>query len=167
MGRKIILILSILCLITAIGLLIWTATGMNTDIFSFLDGKKTTTCTRQYSENGNNITDVMKITYNKNVLKVEDTNKTIYKDANTAEISYQFSQLLINAFNGIDGINVNYTKDNDNTITFTYTFDYQQLNEEQLKTLAENNLLEDSYYSKKNITFDEFKNQYLTDYICE
>ena len=145
MGRTIILILSIISLIASIAILIWAVTGMNTDIFDFISKEKTTTCTRQYidTETGNEITDIMKITYKKDVLNVENINTTIYKDATTAEMSYQFSKLFLGIFNGIDGMNVSYTKNNENTVSYTLTIDYQQLDEEQLKTLSEDELYKD------------------------
>ena len=167
MGRKIILIVSILLIVVSLSGLTCVALGV--DVLDLLSFEKTTTCTKEYNdEEGNQVKDTMYITYNKNVLKIENTNITSYKDNSMVDFTLSFGQLFSQAFNQIDGLNANYKKIDNNTIKYVLKVDFQNLNEVKLRELFDNFESDGkAFYSEKNITFEEFKKQSLNDYVCE
>lgn len=145
-----------------IGLIVLFASGCESD-----GSSGTLSCTKNYSEDGNQITDTMLVTYENNtVTSVENTNVTEYADASMVDMTVSFGQLFATSLNEVDGFNVSYSKENDNTVKYTMSVNYDELNIDALKEKFGNDFDEDSFYSSKNISIDDFKAENLSDYTC-
>ena len=167
MGRKIILIISILLIVISLSGLTCVALGV--DVLDLLSFEKTTTCTKEYTdEEGNHVKDTMIVTYGNKVVKVKNTNTTIYNDTTAIDFVYGFGQLFAQGFSNIEGMNVEYLKEGNNAIKMIMEVDYEKLNLSRLKdVMNEFETDSNSFYATTDITFEEFKKQSLNDYVCE
>ena len=159
-------------LIITIVFLVLVVTGCDTksNIGSkILNSKKNMTCTKEITdEDGYTSTETIEITYNDSkVLKAKSTEIT-ETDPNYIEIQLGFGKAFAEAFNEIDGIEVNYSKVDDNKIKLTMEIEYEKIKPEQIKdVLGDLYSEEDSFYKKSDYTIEEFKTENLNDYICE
>lgn len=131
-------------------------------------GPKTLSCEKVTTdENGYKTTDTINVTYeNDKVTKVENINLS-EMDASTVDATISFASLFATAFNEVNGMHVEYSKENDTTVKYVMTVDYNELDLDSLKETFGDSLDEDSFYSSKDITIDEFKEKNLADYTCK
>lgn len=118
-------------------------------------------------EDGYKVTDTINVTYKNNkVTNVENINLT-EMDPSTVDMTISFANLFTSALNEVSGMNVQYSKENDTTVKYIMTVDYNELDIDALKETFGDDFDEESFYSSKNITIDEFKEKNLTDYTCQ
>ena len=137
------------------------------NIFNFNKNSGTLTCTKTYTEDGNQINDTMVVIYENNtVISVENSNVTEYADASMVDMTVSFGQLFATSLNEVDGFNISYSKENENTVKYIMSVNYDELNIDALKEKFGDDFDEDSFYSSKNISIDDFKAENLSDYTC-
>lgn len=153
-----------------VSILLLTGCGNNND----LNNDKTNTnngnlnCTRTYVEDGDNVTDVMVINYKNNIVTyVENTVTTKYSDTSYIDMVLGFGQMFATGLSEIDGFEMAYEKENDNTIKVITKVDYNKLDITKLKDTFGEDFDENSYYSNTNMSINEYKSNYLTEYSCK
>lgn len=151
--RGLLVVMGVLCLFAVTGC------GNNSGSLSC---EKVTT-----DEEGYKTTDTINVTYENNkVTKVENINLS-EMDPAAVDMTISFANLFTSALNEVNGMNVEYSKENDSTVKYIMTVDYKELDIDALKEAFGEDFDEESFYSSKNITIDEFKEKNLTDYTCK
>lgn len=129
---------------------------------------KTLTCTKtETDEDGYKTNDTMEITYKNNkLLKVKEINES-ETASNMINLIYNFGTIFAKAFNTIDGLNAEYTKEDNNVIKFIIEVDYTKLDVVKLKEALGDMYNEEAntIYSTNDITLDEFKSKSLDIYL--
>lgn len=124
-------------------------------------------CTKVETEDGKNIDDTMVVTYKDNkVTKVENTNVT-EMDASMVDLTVSFGTAFASKLNELNGFNVNYSKIDDTKVKYVITVNFEELDVEQLKSTFGEDFDEESFYSSKDVSLDNFKENNLSDYTCE
>lgn len=137
------------------------------NIFNFNKNSGTLTCTKTYTEDGNQINDTMVVTYKNNkVTNVENTNITEYTDISMVDMTVSFGQLFATSLNEVDGFNVSYSKESDSKVKYIMNVNYDELNIDSLKEKFGDEFDEDAFFASKNISLDDFKSKNLNDYTC-
>ncbi len=127
----------------------------------------TLTCTKTETKDGNNIEDTMIVTYKNNkVIKVEETNIT-EMDKDMVDMTVSFGTAFSSQLNEVKGFNAVYSKESDTKVKYVITVNYEELDLEQLKSKFETDFKEVSFYSSKDMTLDNFKENNLSDYTCK
>ena len=127
----------------------------------------TLNCTKtETDEEGYKTTETMVVTaINDKVSKVEQTSiQEMEKDLVDSTIS--FGQTFSSTFNEIDGINMTYSKESETSIKMAISVDFAKLDMDKLKDVFGSDVTDDSFYSSKNISLEEFKNENLEGYTC-
>lgn len=132
--------------------------------------KKTMACTKEeIDEDGYKTNETVVITYNKTkVLKVKSTNIT-ETDPEFIDFTLGFTRIFIEKFNEVEGIDAVYKKVDDNKLQLNMEIDYNRIDLEQMeKVLSElGDADEKSFYSSKDVTIEQFQEDYLEDYNCD
>lgn len=125
------------------------------------------TCAKtETDEDGYNTTDTMVI-ISKNGKVTKATETTISEmDKNMIDITLSFGEEFTKEFNEIVGMDATYSKESDNSIKYVITIDYTKLDVKKLKENFKNDFNENSFYSAKDKTIEEFKKENLSDYVC-
>lgn len=130
----------------------------------------TKTCVKEEKDDsGYKTTDTMKITYkNKKVTKVEDTN-IAETDPEYIDLAISFGQLVIPTFNDLKGFEASMTKEGDNKIKTYISVDFSKVDEKEIKEKLDGMMGEDddSFYSNKDITIDDFIKENADGYTCK
>jgi hypothetical protein len=123
-------------------------------------------------DDGYKTTDELIVTYKDDkVIKVEDTN-IAETDSDYIDFTLSFGQLFAQAFNQIDGMQVEYSKVDDDKIKYVMSVDYTILDVEALNDLisdmdTSSESTNDLFYSQKDISINDFRSNYLNEYTCE
>ena len=137
---------------------------------SIFDTKKTMSCVKEeFDSDGYKTISNYLITYtSKKVTKV-DTEQIMEMDPEIIDWVYSFGYDLIENMNLLDGIEASYTKSGYNTITMKLSAEYDKIDQEQIKEVlgALNDGEVDNFYTRTNITIDEFVSEYLEGYTCK
>ena len=146
-----------------------TKTSSKNNIINKILGEKTLTCSKtETDEDGYETIDDMVITYKNNkVTKVKETN-TSKMDSSYIELTLSFGIVFAEAFNTIDGLNVEYSKISDDTLQFVMEVDYSKINADNIKEVL-GDLYDDSQdtiYMANNLSLDKFKKDNLDGYTC-
>lgn len=144
----------------------------NNNIIDTIKGKKTMVCTKsETDENGMTSKYTVKLTYKNSIVKEYESTSIIETDSNYIDISISFSKLFTDKFSEFDGITMTTKKLSDTTYELYSKIVYDDINEEQLKTylasLEDDDSTDYSIYKKQSINIDEYKNEFLNDFICE
>lgn len=131
--------------------------------------EKTSTlnCTKtETDDDGYKTTETIVVTSkNDKVSKVEQTSIQ-EMDADLVDTTISFGETFSSAFNDIDGMDMTYSKESDNSIKTTMSVDFAKLDMEKLKEAFGSDLTDDSFYSSKDMTLEEFKKENLDGYTC-
>ena len=142
--------------------------GDNKDTSSSKNG--TLTCTKEETDDdGLKTTELMEITYkNKKVTNVKATS-TAEVDPEYIDMTLSFGELFAQAFEEIDGMSAEFTKDGDNKVKTVMEVDFTKLDPDAIKeALGDSFSGEDSeMFTKTDITIDEFKEENLEGYTCK
>lgn len=153
--RILFIAMGALCLFTVTGC------GNNSDT-----GKLSCTKTST-DEDGYEVTDTMNVSYEKNKVTTVENINISEMDANYIDMTISFGNTFASALNEINGFNATYSKEDDTHVKYVVTVDYTKLDTEALKNVFGDNFDAESFYSSKDITIDEFKEQNLKDYTCK
>ncbi|MBR4830238.1 MAG: hypothetical protein IKZ96_00510 [Bacilli bacterium] len=162
-GLLFLIVLSVF-LITGCG----STKGEPTKKKSLFDTKKTMTCTKEeVDEDGYKTSSTYKITYtSKKVTKV-DSDSIMEMDSETIDWVYTFGQAIATELDKLDGITASYTKIDSNKIEMKLIAVYDKIDPEQVKE-ALGGLSDDTdFYTKTDITVDEFIKQNLEGFTCK
>ena len=77
-----------------------------------------------------------------------------------------FGETFSSAFNEIDGMDMKYSKESETSIKLTMSVDFAKLDMDKLKEAFGSDLTDESFYSAKDKTVEEFKNENLEGYTC-
>lgn len=127
----------------------------------------TLNCTKtETDEEGYKITETMVVTAkNDKISKVEQTSiQEMEKDLVDSTIS--LGQTFSSTFNEIDGMNMTYSKESETSIKMAISVDFSKLDVNKLKEKFGSDLTDESFYSAKDMTVEEFKNENLEGYTC-
>lgn len=132
------------------------------------DVSGTLTCTKTETDEDNLKTESTMIINHKNnvVTKVEETSIQEVEES-YLDFTLLFSNGLAEKLNAVDGINANFSKEDNNKIKSVMSVDYEKLNVEDLKTSLGELFNEDTFYSSKSKTLEEFKTNNLAGYECK
>ncbi len=132
------------------------------------DTPKALTCSKvETSEDGYKTTDTIKVNSKDNkVTKVEETTIT-EMNPEMVEMTVSLGESFISTFNDINGFNASYVKESENSVKYTLSIDYEKLNIDELKEKFGEDFDNNSFYTSKDITVEEFKTQNLEGYTCE
>jgi len=126
----------------------------------------TMTCTKEGLEGGLTKKETMEIIYDEEkVLQARSTQVTEIEE-NFLDLTLTFGSLYENIFKGVEGIEVEYQKIDDTHIECVTNVDYNKLNLDELKQNLGVEYDENSFYAKKEIDIEEFKNKNLEGYTC-
>lgn len=155
-----------LVMIFVIALLL-TGCGNGGSILGGNSGTKTCTNTTT-DEDGYQTTDTMVITYKNNkVTKVEDTNIS-ETDPDYIDFTLNFGQAFADKLSELKGFDVKYSKEGNNQIKMYMNVDFTKIDINNIKeTLGEMYSEEESFYSKSDITIDDFISNNLEGYTCK
>lgn len=129
----------------------------------------TKTCTKtSVDEDGYNTTDTMVITYKKDkVTVVEDTNIS-ETDPDYIDFSLNFGTAFAEKLSEVNGFDVKYSKEGNNKIKMYMKVDFNKIDVNDIKDkLGDLYSEDDAFYSKNDITIDDFINENLSDYTCK
>lgn len=129
----------------------------------------TKTCTKtSVDEDGYNTTDTMVVTYKKNkVTLVEDTNVS-ETDPQYIDFSLNIGKAFAEKLSEVNGFTVEYSKENDNKIKMYMKVDFNKIDVNDVKEKLGDLYSEDeAFYSKQDITIDDFISNNLSDYTCK
>lgn len=128
---------------------------------------QTLNCTRtETDDDGYKTTETIVVTSKKGkVSKVEQTNIE-EMDADMIETTLSFGNTFSSKFNEIEGMNVSYSKESDNSIKTTMSVDFAKLDMDKLKEAFGSALTDESFYSSKDMSLEEFKKENLEGYTC-
>lgn len=87
-------------------------------------------------------------------------------DESEVKLAYNFGSVFTDAFKNMDGIDAKLEKVNNTSIKSIIEIDYTKLDANAIKE-ALGSMVEDSIYSKSDITLDKFKSSYLEGYTCK
>lgn len=129
----------------------------------------TKTCTKtSVDEDGYNTTDTMVVTYKKNkVTLVEDTNVS-ETDPQYIDFSLNIGKAFAEKLSEVNGFTIEYSKENDNKIKMYMKVDFNKIDVNDVKEKLGDLYSEDeAFYSKQDITIDDFISNNLSDYTCK
>jgi len=146
-----------------------TASEVFNDVKDVVSNTNTLTCKKSgTTDSGDKETSDMEIVYKDNkVIKVKETNITEMKDTTMVDFTISFGQLFATALNEMNGLEVKYSKENETTVKYIMSVDYEKIDIEALKTMLGDAFDENSYFSEKNITLEQFKKDNLAEYDCK
>lgn len=126
------------------------------------------TCTKSETDEDNLKTEsTMTVNYKKGIVtKVEETS-TQEVDEAMIELTLLVGNGLAEKLNAVDGISSSFSKEGSNQIKSVMSVDYEKLNVEDLKTSLGEMFNEDTFYSSKDLTLEDFKAKNLSGYECK
>lgn len=126
------------------------------------------TCTKSETDENNLKTEsTMTVNYKKGIVtKVEETS-TQEVDETMIELTLLVGNGLAEKLNAVDGISSSFSKEGSNQIKSVMSVDYEKLNVEDLKTSLGEMFNEDTFYSSKDLTLEDFKAKNLSGYECK
>ncbi len=126
------------------------------------------TCTKSETDEDNLKTEsTMTVNYKKGIVtKVEETS-TQEVDEAMIELTLLVGNGLAEKLNAVDGISSSFSKEGSNKIKSVMSVDYEKLNVEDLKTSLGEMFNEDTFYSSKDLTLEDFKAKNLSGYECK
>ena len=130
---------------------------------------KTKTCTKTtINDDGYSTTDTMIISYkNDKVMIVEDTNIS-ETSPQFIDMSLSIAKALTDKLNEINGFTVECSKEDSNKIKAYMKVDFDKIDINNLKEKLGDLYSEDkSFYTKKDITINDFINTNLSGYTCK
>lgn len=158
---------NLLLMIFAVSFLL---TGCNNESNILSGGNSgTKTCSKTTTdEDGYKTTDTMVITYkNDKVAKVENSNIS-EMDPDYVDFTLNIGQSLVETFNKFKGIEAACTKEDDNVVKMDLNVDFTKIDIDNIKeTLGELYSEENAFYSKSDITVDDFISKNLDGYTCK
>lgn len=127
----------------------------------------TLNCTKtETDDDGYKTTETIVVTSkNDKVSKVEQTSIQ-EMEANLVDSTISFGETFSSAFNEIDGMDMKYSKESETSIKLTMSVDFAKLDMDKLKEAFGSDLTDDSFYSSKDMTVEEFKKENLEGYTC-
>ena len=127
----------------------------------------TLNCTKtETDDDGYKTTETIVVTSkNDKVSKVEQTSIQ-EMEADLVDSTISFGETFSSAFNEIDGMDMKYSKESETSIKLTMSVDFAKLDMDKLKEAFGNDLTDDSFYSSKDMTVEEFKKENLEGYTC-
>lgn len=133
----------------------------------------TLSCSKvETDEDGYKTTDKIVVTYKDNIVTNMTETSIQETDPDYIDLSYGFTQAFATIFNVIDGIKIDVSKPSEKEVQTVTTVDYTALDFEKIKEAFsdlnsdEENTTE-NLYEAKNISLEEYKEEYLSDYTCE
>ncbi len=128
---------------------------------------KTLNCTKtETDDEGYKTTETIIVTSkNDKVSKVEQTSIQEMA-ADLVDSTISFGETFSSAFNEIDGMDMKYSKESETSIKLTMSVDFAKLDMDKLKEAFGSDLTDESFYSAKDKTVEEFKNENLEGYTC-
>lgn len=128
---------------------------------------KTLNCTKtETDDEGYKTTETIIVTSkNDKVSKVEQTSIQ-EMEADLVDSTISFGETFSSAFNEIDGMDMKYSKESETSIKLTMSVDFAKLDMDKLKEAFGSDLTDESFYSAKDKTVEEFKNENLEGYTC-
>lgn len=127
-------------------------------------GSNTMTCTQTTTDSDGYVTsETMNINYDNNyVTSIEQIIK-MEMDADYIDISYNFTSLVVESFNEINGLELSYEKISDSILQSTLNIDYTKIDIESLNVLFDD--MDNEFY-KPNVSIDQFTEKHLDGYSC-
>lgn len=128
---------------------------------------KTLNCTKtETDDEGYKTTETIVVTSkNDKVSKVEQTSIQ-EMEADLVDSTISFGETFSSAFNEIDGMDMKYSKESETSIKLTMNVDFAKLDMDKLKEAFGSDLTDESFYSAKDMTVEEFKKENLEGYTC-
>lgn len=126
------------------------------------------TCTKSETDEDNLKSDsTIVVNYNKGIVtKVSETNIQEV-DESMIELTFLMGNGLTEKLNAVDGISSSFVKEGNNKIKSEMSVDYEKLNIEALKSSLGEMFNEETFYSSKDLTLEEFKSKNLDGYECK
>lgn len=126
------------------------------------------TCTKSETDEDNLKSDsTIVVNYNKGIVtKVSETNIQEV-DESMVELTLLMGNGLTEKLNAVDGISSSFVKEGNNKIKSEMSVDYEKLNIEALKSSLGEMFNEETFYSSKDLTLEEFKSKNLDGYECK
>lgn len=134
------------------------------------DTKKTMTCVKEeVDSDGYKTSSNYKITYTSKKVTNVDSEQVMEMDPSIIDFVYSFGYSLVNTLNDLDGISASYEKEGDNAIRMKLSAELGKINQEQVKQVlgALNDGEIDNFYTKTDVTIDEFVKENLEGYTCK
>lgn len=126
------------------------------------------TCTKSETDEDNLKSDsTIVVNYNKGIVtKVSETNIQEV-DESMVELTLLMGNGLTEKLNAVDGISSSFVKEGNNKIKSEMSVDYEKLNIEALKSSLGEMFNEETFYSSKDLTLEDFKSKNLDGYECK
>ena len=145
------------------------SSGDNKGIKSLFSSNKTAICTKEeIANNGKKTTETMKITYNNSkILKVD---VTVEGEEDPAYIDFiiGMGSMITNKMNEVKGLKAEYKKSGSNKYQILTEIDYEKIDINQLKEILGDQFdEEEELYKLKDVSFEEFKKEALSEYVCK
>ena len=125
-------------------------------------------CTKKETdEDGFETTTKMTVKYKDDKVTAVTSEETMTMSEDIVDMTYQLSSLFVEAFDEIDGIEASYEKVDSKTLKSSMTIDYTKLNLDDIKEAFGEEAMEDTFYSEKDMSLEDFKKDYLDGYECK
>ena len=125
-------------------------------------------CTKtETDEDGYETKSKMTVNYKNDKVTSVTSEDTMTMAEDAIDMTYEFTSLFVEAFNKIDGMKVSYEKVDSKTLKSSMTIDYTKLNLDDLKEAFGEDAIDDTIYSEKDMSLEDFKKDFLDGYECK
>lgn len=126
------------------------------------------TCTKSETDEDNLKTDsTMVVNYKKGIVTKVTETSTQEVEESMIEFTLLLGNGLAEKLNAVDGISSSFSKEGANKIKSEMSVDYEKLDVESLKSSLGEMFNEDTFYSSKDLTLEDFKSKNLEGYECK